>query len=136
MGLKKTNKMKKSKNSISSWLKEHGDPEIDKFIEKNLAITEKVRLALEVKGWNKGDLAKAMDKNPSEVTKWLSGMHNLTLKSIIKMEQALGIGLIHCEPIKEFEYVFLGLISSEDELNKKKEDYIASSEINEYALAM
>lgn len=128
--------MKKSKNSISSWLKEHGDPEIDKFVEKNLAITEKVRLALEVKGWNKGDLAKAMDKNPSEVTKWLSGMHNLTLKSIIKMEQALGMDLIHCEPIKEFEYVFLGLISSEDELNKKKEDYIASSEINEYALAM
>lgn len=136
MGLKKTNKMKKTKNSISSWLKEHGDPEIDKFVEKNLAITEKVRLALEAKGWNKGDLAKAMDKNPSEVTKWLSGMHNLTLKSIIKMEQALGIDLIHCEPIKEFEYVFLGLISSEDELNKKKEDYIASSEINEYALAM
>ena len=33
--------MKKSKNTISSWLKEHGDPEIDKFVEKNLAITEK-----------------------------------------------------------------------------------------------
>ncbi len=57
---------------------------------------------MSLKGWNEGDLAKAMDKSPSEVTKWLSGMHNLTLKNIIKMEQALGIDLIHCEPIKEF----------------------------------
>lgn len=128
--------MKKSKNNISNWLKEHGDPEIDKFVEKNLAITEKVRLALEAKGWNKGDLAKAMDKNPSEVSKWLSGMHNLTLKSIIKMEQALEIDLIHCEPIKEFEYVFLGMIQNDDDFDKKKKDYIDATEVSEYSVAM
>src|SRR5690606_37836952 len=104
--------MKKSKSTITSWLKEHDDPEIDAFIEKNLAITEKVRLALEAKNWNRVQLAEAMDKSPSEVSKWLTGMHNLTLKSIIKMEQALGVDLIHCEPIKEYEYVFLGMINS------------------------
>ncbi len=128
--------MKKSKNIISNWLKEHGDPEIDKFIEKNLAITEKVRLAIEAKGWNNGDLAKAMDKSPSEVSKWLSGMHNLTLKSIIKMEQALGIDLIHCEPIKEYEYVFLGMIQNDEEFNNKKKNYISSTEMIEYTVAM
>lgn len=126
----------KKNNIISDWLDKYGDPEVDKFIEKNLAITEKVRLALEVKGWNKGDLAKAMDKNPSEVTKWLSGMHNLTLKSIIKMEQALGIDLIHCEPIKAFEYVFLGMIQNDEDFNKKKEDYIDATEMSEYSVAM
>lgn len=93
--------MKKSKNIISNWLDQHGDPEIDKFVEKNLAITEKVRLAIEAKGWNTGDLAKAMDKSTSEVSKWLSGMHNMTLKNIIKMEHVLGIDLIHCESIKD-----------------------------------
>lgn len=128
--------MKKSKNIISDWLKEHGDPEIDMFIEKNLAITEKVRLALEAKGWNKGQLAEAMGKSSPEVSKWLSGMHNLTLKSIIKMEQALGVDLIHCEPIKEYEYVFLGKIQNGDEFNKKKKDYIESTEMSEYSLAM
>lgn len=128
--------MKKSKNTISSWLKEHGDPEIDKFIEKNLAITEKVRLAIEAKSWNNGDLANAMDKSPSEVSKWLSGMHNLTLKSIVKMELALGIDLIHCEPIKEYEYVFLGMIQNDEDFNKKKKNYIGSTEINEYTVAM
>lgn len=126
----------KKNNIISDWLDQYGDPEIDRFIEKNLAITEKVRLALEAKGWNKGDLANAMDKNPSEVTKWLSGMHNLTLKSIIKMEQTLGIDLIHCEPIKEFEYVFLGMVHNDEDFDKKKKDYIDTTEMSEYSVAM
>jgi transcriptional regulator with XRE-family HTH domain len=125
------------KNSIiSDWLAQNGDPEIDQFVEKNLAITEKVRNNLILKGWNNGDLAKAMGKSPSEVSKWLSGMHNLTLKSIIKMERALETELIHCEPIKEFEYVFLGMIHGADDFNKKKADYTASSEMSEYSLAM
>ena len=84
----------KKNNIISDWLDQYGDSEIDSFVEKNLAITEKVRLALEVRGWNKAQLAEAMGESPSEVTKWLSGMHNLTLKSIIKMEQVLKIDLI------------------------------------------
>lgn len=128
--------MRKSKNSISSWLKEHGDPEIDKFIEKNLAIVEKVRLALEAKGWSKAQLAEAMGKKPSEVSKWLTGMHNLTLKSIIKMEMALGIVLIHTEPVKEYEYVFLGTIENKDELKTKGEEYTVSCLSQEYEIAM
>jgi ribosome-binding protein aMBF1 (putative translation factor) len=90
----KSDRMEDNTDMISDWLEQHGDPEIDSFIEKNLAITEKVRLAMEQKGWKSQDLAKAMDKNPSEVSKWLTGLHNLTLKSIIKMEMALGIDLI------------------------------------------
>lgn len=135
MGLKKL-KMKKSKNSISSWLKEHGDPEIDTFINKNLAITEKVRLAMEDKGWKSQDLAKAMDKNPSEVSKWLSGMHNLTLKSIIKMEMALGIDLIQVESEKEFRYVYLGTIQNQEEFCEKAQNYQEATEQQVYEVAM
>ena len=80
-------------NMITAWLEQNGDPEIEKYIETNLAITEKVRLAIERKGWKTKDLAQAMGKSPSEVSKWLSGMHNLTLKSIVKMEIALGVNL-------------------------------------------
>lgn len=94
--------MKRSKHNISDWLKEHYNPEIESFIDKNFAITEKVRIAMEAKGWKSVDLAKAMDKSPSEVSKWLSGMHNLTLKSLVKMEQALDICLVHIETIKEY----------------------------------
>lgn len=36
------------------------------------------------------DLAERMGKSPAEVSKWLSGLHNLTQQSIVKMEEALG----------------------------------------------
>jgi len=123
-------------NLISNWLDVNGEPEIEAFVEKNLAITEKVRQALEAKGWSHAEFAKAMGKSPSEVSKWLSGMHNLTLKSIIKMETALGMDLFHCEPTKEYEYVFLGMISNAGELSQKNADYIAAAEMSEYAVAM
>lgn len=105
--------MKTTKNTITSWLDQYGNPEIESFVEKNLTITEKVRMAMEVKNWKSQDLAKAMDKSPSEVSKWLSGLHNLTLKSIIKMEIALGVDLINIEPVKEIQYVYLGTIKGE-----------------------
>jgi len=89
--------MKNEGNLINDWLEKHANPEVDKFIEKNLAITEKIRMVLEEKSWTFKDLANAMDKSPSEVSKWLSGMHNLTLKSITKLEMVLGIELINTE---------------------------------------
>ena len=128
--------MKTEGNMITDWLNQNRNPEIDSFIDKNLAITEKVRLAMEQKGWKSQDLAKAMDKNPSEVSKWLTGMHNLTLKSIIKMEIALGINLIHTEPVKEYEYVYLGSIQNQLDLMMKANEYEATTEIEQYEIAV
>lgn len=118
--------MKKEENMITDWLDQHGDKEIERFIEKNIAITEKIRLALEQKGWKALDLAKALDKSPSEVSKWLTGMHNLTLKSITKMETALGIDLVNVEPVKEIQYVYLGTIKGGD-LEQSISDYEEST---------
>ncbi len=114
-------------NMLDKWLEEHGDPEIEQFIEKNLAITEKVRKALEDKEWSKTEFAEAMGKRPSEVSKWLSGMHNLTLKSIVKMERALQIDLIHTETEKEYTYVYLGTVENRADYNKKVASYKSST---------
>lgn len=128
--------MEKEGNMITDWLDQYGDSEIEKYIEKNLAITEKVRLAMESKGWKSQDLAKAMKKKPSEVSKWLSGMHNLTLKSINKMEIALEIDLMHIEPVKEYEYVYLGSIQNQKDLLLKANDYEATTEQLQYDIAV
>ena len=37
------------------------------------------------KGWNQADLAKAMGKKESEISKWLSGAHNFTITTIAKI---------------------------------------------------
>lgn len=112
--------MKKENNIISDWLDQNGDPEIEKYIENNLAITEKIRIALEQRGWKALDLAKAMNKSPSEVSKWLSGTHNLTLKSMTKLEIALNIDLINIRP--DIQYVYLGTIKG-GELQEAIDDY-------------
>lgn len=118
--------MKQEGNMITDWLDQYGDPSIERFVEKNLAITENIRLALEQKGWKAFDLAKALDKSPSEVSKWLTGMHNLTLKSITKLETVLGVDLINVEPVKEIQYVYLGTIKG-GELEQSISDYEEST---------
>lgn len=97
-------------NMLDNWLNANRNTEIDRFVEKNLAITEKVAVLLKKRGISQKQFAKMLGKSPSEVSKWLTGMHNLTLKSIIKMEDVLDINLIHIEPQKEIEYVYLGSI--------------------------
>jgi len=41
------------------------------------------------------DLATQLNKNESEISKWLSGTHNLTLRTISKLESALSIEIIN-----------------------------------------
>ena len=119
-------------NIINDWLEENQDHEIESFVKMNLAIVNKVRLALETKGWSKARFAEEMGKRPSEVSKWLTGMHNLTLKSIVKMELALGVDLIHTEPIKEYKYVPIGIITSKTKTKTNK--YQPTTDYQEYQL--
>ena len=112
-------------NMIDTWLDKHGDPEIEKFVEKNLAMAEKVNAILKERGISKAEFAEDLGKKPSEVSKWLSGMHNLTFKSIIKMETKLGVDLINIESVTEYKYVYLGSVKGmclEDKISDFKDD--------------
>jgi transcriptional regulator with XRE-family HTH domain len=85
-------------NIINSWLEENGDPAVTKLVEKNLAIANKIHELLEKKGLKAVDLARMLDKNASEISKWLTGTHTFTTKTITKIEVALGEDIIHVEP--------------------------------------
>ena len=71
-----------------------GPEDIERFVQKNLDISQQVYTYLEEKGWSQKDLAKALGKSEAEISKWLSGTHNLTLRSIAKMEAILGKDII------------------------------------------
>lgn len=64
------------------------------YIRKNLDVAARVNELLKQKGWTQKDLAKALSKTESEVSRWLSGLHNITLKSIAKMEVVLEADII------------------------------------------
>lgn len=64
-------------------------PETRRYVQKNLAIVAEVSRLMKEKGWTQKILAKKLGKTESEVSKWLSGLHNLTLKSMTKLEVVL-----------------------------------------------
>ena len=46
------------------------------------------------KGINKKELAALTHRRPSDVTRWLSGTHNFTCRTIALIEQALGVHIV------------------------------------------
>ena len=59
-------------------------------IRKMLDVADRIHAILEQKEMSQKDLAVALHKSESEISKWLSGTHNLELKTIIRIEEALG----------------------------------------------
>ena len=101
-------------NIIDTWLNENGSPEIAKLVEKNLAIANKIHEILKNRGLKPADLARLLDKKPSEISKWLTGTHTFTTKTITKMETVLGEDIIHIEAQKEFVYLKVYANQEED----------------------
>ena len=69
-------------------------PLVKKRVSRNLAIAERIYEILEEKKMKQKDLAKLMKKQPSEISKWLTGLHNFELKTIDAIEVALGCDII------------------------------------------
>lgn len=85
--------MRKYQN-IAQFFEEHTPEDIERFVEKNLDISDRVHAYLKERGWSQRDLAEALGKKEAEISKWLSGTYNLTLRDIAKMEAALGKDII------------------------------------------
>jgi transcriptional regulator with XRE-family HTH domain len=102
-------------NIIDNWLDENGSPEIAKLVEKNLAIANKIQELLKERGLKSADLARLLDKKPSEISKWLTGTHTFTTKTITKIETVLGIDIIHIETQKEYVYLKINVDQKEQE---------------------
>lgn len=63
--------------------------EVKRFIDNSLEIADEIHSILERQGRTQRDLANLLGKNESEVSKWLTGTHNFTLKSLSKIESVL-----------------------------------------------
>lgn len=102
-------------NVINDWLDNNGNPEIEKLVEKNMAIANKIYEILQKRGLKPADLARLLNKKPSEISKWLTGAHTFTTKTITKIETVLGEDIIHIEPQKEYVYFKVAVNNEIDE---------------------
>jgi transcriptional regulator with XRE-family HTH domain len=69
--------------------------EVKIFVKRYTDIVVRIHELMHLKGLTQKDLADRMDKKPSEINKWLKGNHNLTLKTIAKLEAELGGTIIY-----------------------------------------
>jgi transcriptional regulator with XRE-family HTH domain len=60
------------------------------FVEFMYEVVDRIHQILLEDGMSQKELASKLGKRESEVSKWLSGEHNLTVKSLLKMEAVLG----------------------------------------------
>lgn len=75
--------------------------EIDIFISLYADLVVRIQEILKEKNITQKELAERMDKSPSEISKWLNGEHNFTLRSLAKLSAELGEPLLEVPKKKE-----------------------------------
>lgn len=64
------------------------------FVDWYADLVVRINQLLREKGITKKELADKLDKKPSEISKWLNGEHNFTLRSLAKLQAELGEPLL------------------------------------------
>ncbi len=81
-------------NRIMNEIRSTITPEMKMQMELSVAIANRIYAILEARGMSQKDFAKLMGKTETEVSRWLSGTHNLTMATICKISTALGADVV------------------------------------------
>ena len=76
-------------NRIMDEIRSTISPEMKMQMEMSVAIANRIYEILEARGMTQKDLARKLGKSETEVSRWLSGTHNLTMATICKISAAL-----------------------------------------------
>ena len=108
--MKKT--AEKYESDILSDLLSEISPQEQEKTDKRMMLAARIDDAMKAKGWKKGDLAREMNKQPSIITKWLSGTHNFESDTLFDIERVLNIGLVSLnDSPKELIVKYYGVVS-------------------------
>ena len=68
--------------------------EIQQEVDLEVAISNRIYDLMTQRGLSKLEFAQALGKRPSEVTKWLSGQHNFTIRTLSLLSTFFGESLV------------------------------------------
>lgn len=68
--------------------------DVEIFVDWYADLVVRIHQLLKEKGISKKELAERLNKQPSEISKWLNGQHNFTLRSLAKLSAELGEPLL------------------------------------------
>ncbi len=81
--------MKRAKTSLRELLSDI-TPEERAEARLSFQISNRLDALMQEKGLSKKQLADAIGKRPSEITRWLSGEHNFTISTLAKLSTFFG----------------------------------------------
>lgn len=64
--------------------------DVDIFVRNSFDIVDRIHQVLISQGKEQKDLASALGKKESEISKWMTGTHNFTIKTLAKISAVLG----------------------------------------------
>ena len=105
-------------NKILDDIRQTISPEIKIQMELSVAIANRIYDILESKGLSQKDFAQMMGKTETEVSRWLSGTHNLTIATLSKISAALGQDIItipQYQPYPAYEDALPAVAEAEEE---------------------
>ena len=85
---------KPNKKNLLYELLESITPEEQTKTDKKMILATKIANAIKAKGLKKSEFAKILGKQPSEISKWLSGTHNFTIDTLMDIERVLSVQLL------------------------------------------
>jgi len=88
-------------------------PEKEEKIRKRMLLAARIDKGIKAKGWKKKDLAEALNKRRSEITRWLSGTHNFNSDTLFDIERILNIGLVTLNDVPKEQVIKFHLVVSE-----------------------
>lgn len=71
-----------------------------------MQIAARIEDFMKSKGWNKSKFAEKVGKNPSEITKWLSGTQNFTLDVLTEIAFVLDIEVMALFGKRHIELIY------------------------------
>lgn len=102
-------------NRIMDEIRSTISPEMKLQMELSIAIANRIYDILEEKKMSQKEFAQLMGKTETEVSRWLSGTHNLTLATISKITTTLGEQIIKVTdyPIEPAVFEFEPMVAAD-----------------------
>lgn len=99
-------KARKYNNPVSGKLLDEVTPLEMEQTKIKMQVSARIEDFMKAKGWNKSKFAEKTGKNPSEITKWLSGTQNFTLDVLTEIAFALDVEVMALFGKRHIELIY------------------------------
>lgn len=124
-----------SSDLLSGLLAEISEEEQEKT-DKRMKLAARIERGIKAKGWKKTDLAIALKKQPSVISRWLSGTHNFESDTLFDIERVLKIGLVTLQDESNTQILHYQIHISERVENTMKPAYSWIPAPSRYAIML